>query len=411
MKILIVNTLLFNHGGPSIYTFALQEMLRNAGHEVELFGMKHPANGKFKYEKFFPSHIDFPALLAEGKVKNAFKVLARMIYSKEARKGFESVLDEFKPDIVHLQNYLHHLTPSILFPARKRGIPIIWTLHDSILACPNTNLFDDNLGKPCTQCNTQLKRYFLPIIKKCKKKSLSASFAASIEAFSFSILRLRKLVDFFVVPSKFLQNQLSALGINTEYFRHIPNFVESRDVSNVDGDFYVYLGRLVREKGILDLIKAAEKTPNCKLEIIGDGPLRQEIEQMISNRNLLNVKLLGYKRGNDLEEKLKTARFIVLPSICYENAPISLLEAMRYGKPAIGSKIGGIPEMIVDNETGLLFQPGDWQQLAQHIEHLYSNENHRKQMGKNASLLVNSIHTLEKHIEEIVSLYNEREKK
>ncbi len=407
MRILLVNTLLFNHGGPSIYTFNLADMLTDEGHEVEFFGMEHPNNGKFRFSELFPEQIDYPELLRRGAIRNGYKVFSTMLHNKAAEKGIEELLLQWKPDIVHLQNWLHHLTPSIIKPIRKRNIPIIWTLHDSVLVCPNTNLYNDRLKSPCTLCDSQLKRYFLPPLKRCKKSSFAASCAASLEALYFSIFGLRKKIDFFIAPSKFLEGQLKSMGAKLNNVRYVPNYVEDRPYFENSADYYVFLGRLVEEKGIHTLLEAAANNRDKRLEIVGSGPLQSEIENFISTEDLDNIVLNGYLHGEKLEEKLKWSRFIVLPSTCYENAPLSILEVMRFGKPAIGSRIGGIPEMISEGENGFLFEPGNAMELSEKIGELFDNDRLRLRMGKASRELFLRSYTKEVHMKKIIDIYEE----
>ncbi|MFP4458246.1 MAG: glycosyltransferase [Candidatus Zixiibacteriota bacterium] len=406
MRILFANTLHFRHGGPSVHTFDLVELLRNAGHSAEIFSMKHERNLESEIAEYFPSKIDYPALLEEGGLKNSLKVLSRTFYSRESQKNFEALLDHYKPDIVHLQNYLHHLTPSIIRPARKRGIPVFWTLHDSVLVCPNTNLFNDRLHGPCTKCDSTFKRLINPIINKCKKDSRAASFIASLEALSFQIIGLEKMIDFFISPSKFLIGQLNKMGFQRRNIYYIPNFSNFPSKDTPIGDYVLYFGRIENAKGIFDLIEAVESIQNdISLIIAGGGSKQGEIIE--SDR----IHYIGHLGKDELIDAISNSRFTVMPSICYENAPLTVAESMLLSKPVIGSDIGGIPELISHGETGYIFEPGNTKELSGYIKKLWNSPNLVKRMGKRGRTIASVRHSPQKYLNELMKLYkNSREK-
>lgn len=409
MRVLLVNTLHYRHGGPSIHTQELAGLLRDRGISAEIFAMQHPKNLSSPISEYFPSQIDYPELLREGGVKNSFKVLKRTFYSKESRINFEKLLDNYQPDIIHLQNFLHHLTPSIIFPAIKKNIPVIWTLHDSVLVCPNTNLFDDNLKKPCTRCNSLLKRLILPPLKRCKKSSFGASLVASVEALSFALIGLKKKIDFFVAPSKFLIMKLEEMGFCSDNFVHIPNFTDIRSRKPSKGEFVLYFGRIEHEKGVFTLLEAI-KGMGIPLIIAGAGSGVDELENAIKGFDYITY--LGQLEKNELGEVLKNARFTVVPSMCYENAPMTIVESAYYSKPVIGSDIGGIPELVEHGKSGFIFRAGNAEDLEKYIDKLWNSPDIAMEMGMYANQMVTRKHSPDVYLERILRLYNEaREKK
>ncbi len=401
MKILSVNKFFYINGGSETYYFSLQNILQKNGHEVVPFAMADENNFDTPYAKYFVNNIDYSSKSLTKKIRNGFKI----IYSAEAKKKISALLDKVKPDIVHLHIFQHQISPSILPEIKKRGIPIVYTVHDYKPVCPNYKMMSKQAI--CEKCKGGL--YFNCLLNKCTKNSYSASLINTIEMYFHRLRRYYNLIDVFITPSKFLKQKLIEFGIAENRVTHIPNFVDVNNfevvAANGNAPYFVYFGRLSEEKGILTLIQAMKKVRGGQLYLIGTGPLEQKIRSVIDTSGLSNIKILGFMQGDDLKNIIKNSLFTVLPSEWYENNPLALLEACAYSKATIGSNIGGIPEIINNNINGLLFEPKNPDDLAQKINFLLNNKGKSKMMGANARSLVKDNNNPHKHYESIMSIY------
>ena len=403
MKILIANTFHYMRGGDSRHAFGLARLLRSEGHEVIPFAMHHPQNVKSEFSRYFVTEIDYQQMLNNLGLIAGIRVFGRSIYSREAKQKIEKLIEETKPDLAHLQNIRYHLTPSIIFALKKKGIPIIWTLHDYDLLCPNS-LFLSN-GHICEKCKGF--KYYNVVINRCKKGSLSASFMAAIESYAQRVLGVYALVDKFITPSAFLKNKLVEFGFDKTKIINIPNFIEIDTIKpHYDHkDYFLYFGRISEEKGLKVLIEAVKGIPNGKLLIVGEGPTRKELETYAGLVDSLNIHFLGFKTGNELKRIVEDAMFVVLPSIWYENFPYAILEAFASGKPVIASSIGGIPELIQNGVNGLLFEPGNAEDLREKILFLLTNRDIIGQLGKAAVETIRQEFNSSNHYEKTWEIY------
>ncbi|MBN2773202.1 MAG: glycosyltransferase [Prolixibacteraceae bacterium] len=366
MKILIANKFFYPKGGDCVHTIALKQLLEEKGHEVAVFSMQHPENIVNEYNRFWPSQVGYN----KTENSNLKKALLRPVYSPEVKLKWNRLIDEFKPDLVHLQNIHTQLSPVIAEESFKKGIPVFWTLHDFKLICPAYSMLRE--GKPCEKCLLDKKNV---IRHKCIKNSLGGSILGYIEALKWTRKKLEKYTTGFIAPSVFLKNKMTEAGFNPSKFNHIYNFVDDQKFISVPEkeNYYVYLGRLSEEKGIKTLLKAASRLPQFNLKIIGDGPLKNTLKNTFSNKN---IKFLGFQPWNEIKTILGKAKFMVLPSECYENNPLSIIESFAVGTPVLGAEIGGIPELISPGENGSLFKPGDVHSLQESIIKMMKNENY-----------------------------------
>jgi glycosyltransferase involved in cell wall biosynthesis len=405
MKILLVSNFYYNRGGDCTYLFSLKKLLEEKGHKVSIFSMHHPQNIACEYSDYFVSYINYDEEVKSKSLGSGIKVLNRTVYSWEAKRKIEKLIQIEKPDIVHLQNIHHHITPSILYVFKKYNIPIIWTLHDFTLICPNTSFLAH--GKICEKCKS-IKYYWPPIIK-CKKNSFGASAIAALETAAHRILKVNDLIDFFVTPSKFLMKKMSDYGFAEGRVVHLKSFVSSSDFNEheiFNDDYYIYVGRISEEKGIKTLINAAAKVNTCKLKIAGTGPLENEMKSYVKSINANDkIEFLGYQEHSDVMRLLNNCRFAVLPSECYENFPYAVIEAFSCGKSAIGTRSGGIPEIIKSWETGLLFEPRDSDELSLKIKFFVTHPDKAEKMGKVAKTFVEKELNVEKHYQELIGIY------
>lgn len=404
MKVLVVNSFHYYRGGDCVYTFELSNLLQKiGGHKVIHCAMKHPLNFPSEYSEFFVPEIDLLEELKRGKIRSGIRVLNRAIYSCVSKQKLNALLDEFGADIAHVQSIHGHITPSIFHTLRARNIPIVWTLHDYFLICPNSTFFSKN--KVCEACRG--RKFYNVVIRKCRKDSFAASFVVMLEEYIQRLLGLLGLVDFFIAPSKFLRNKMIEYDFSSDKVIHLAYPIDAKDTRflSTNNGYVLYSGRLSYEKGLRTLIKAVSLCDSVKLVIAGDGPLRKELEAMAEKAGRSKVEFLGYVDRDKLQEFIIEASSVILPSEWYENFPFSILEAFVSAKPVIGSRIGGIPELVTDGETGLLFEPGNAEDLAIKIRWMMDHPKERQEMGRRARELVEKKYSPGLHYKRLMDVY------
>ncbi len=400
MKILQVNKFNYVRGGAEKYFIEISRELEKAGHQVAIFSMHHPKNIKSSWDKYFVSRISFN----ESRLRDKILAPFRIIYSFEAKRKFEKLLKDFKPDLIHIHNIYHQISPSILSVAKKYKIPVIMHLHDYKLICPNYQLFVDN--KICYRCKGQ--KYYNCLKYKCFKKSFWQSLLATIEMyFHHRILNIyKKNIDLFIAPSEFMKKTVVDFGFSDEKIKVIYNFTDtSKDGFNFDSSSYaLYFGRLSAEKGVDVLLRAFKLADSqMKLKIVGSGPEETRLKKICSELSLEDqVEFLGYKTGLDLEDIIKKSKVVFLPSIWAENMPLALLESMSFAKVVIASKTGGMSELLEDGQTGFLFENGNTWELAEKIKNL--EKYNLNQIGQNAREKIMDLN-INNHLEKILSMY------
>lgn len=404
MKILLVNTRHFYGGGDSTYCFNLADLLKAQGHQVAFFAMQDERNLPDANADLFVSHIDFRELNRNKNPLAGAQVLGRVIYSGEARAKFSRLLERFPPDLVHLQNLHAHITPSVILEAKRRGLPVVWTLHDYKLICPNSHFLLDRTGAICEACGSN--HFYQPIFTRCKKGSLLASAMAGVEAYAHLAMRIRAHVDFFLAPSQFLQNKLLDRGFLSRQVIHLPLFLPENkfQATTEDENYILFLGKLEPIKGIAGLLRAVRRVPQVKLVLVGraDESLAASLPELLPP----NATHLGPVFGDDLLRLLRRARAIVLPSLWYENQPFSILEAFASSKPVIATNLGGMSELVKNQERGLLVPPGDEKALANAMLWMTTNPELSQQMGKHGFDYVRAVHSPEPHYRALVKLYS-----
>ena len=405
MRILLVNTRHHRGGGDSSYTFNLAELLTANGHEIAFFAMQDERNLHDPNSDLFVSHIDFREANRDKSIANGLRVLGRVIYSTEARSKFAQILERFQPDIVHLQNIHSHLSPSIIFEAKRRGIPVVWTLHDYKLVCPNTNCLEDSTGEICESCGSG--RFYMAAYRRCKKGSMLASAMASVEAYAYKLMGVADKVDAFLSPSLFLKNKFAERGFPTGKVHHLPLFLPQeicRTERNA-GSYILFASRLDPIKGIRTLIEACRLAPGVKVILAGrvDEPLASELPGLLPP----NALYVGLMHGKDLIELFNGASAVVSPSLCFENQPFSILEAFSFGKPVVASRLGGMVELVGDQERGLLFPAGKAEALAAAMEWMVSHPKEAECMGDSAHQYVTREHSPSMHYKLMMQVYNE----
>lgn len=364
MRILQVNKFLYPKGGAEIVCLGLAEALAARGHEVSLFGMADPRNPASPDADLWVPAIDYHAQRSLGrKVGEAL----RTIYNADARRRFAALLDRRRPQLIHAHNIYHQLTPAILSPARERGIPVLLTLHDYKLLCPVYTCLRD--GHLCEACHG---RWPLPLLRhRCKDGALMDSSVLFAEAALHRLLgSYRRGVTRFTAPSRFLRGKMTAAGWPQERIALLPNALPFSDAvlarpylapPPAARPVLLWVGRMSGEKGLATLLGALAACPEpLTLQLVGDGPAEPALRALAADLALGDrVQWLGRRPRAEVPGLILAAAGCVLPSEWYENAPLSVLEAMAMGRPVIGSDLGGSPELIAAPRNGWLFGAGD----------------------------------------------------
>ena len=398
MKILIINKLLYPNGGSETYILKLGEQLHKMGHEVQYFGMEHEGRCVGNRVDAYTSNMDFHSKSKLSLVSNALKT----IYSKEAREKLRLVLDDFQPDVCHLNNFNYQLTPSIILEIvkwrkeTKHNCKIIFTAHDYQLVCPNHMLNKPNTHQNCEKC---LGGHFFNCVKgKCIHGSTAKSVIGMMEAEFWKWKGTYKYIDKIICCSEFLKSKMDTNSLFASKTVAMYNFVDRIGWKETEKkDYVLYFGRFSEEKGINTLINVCEELPDIQFVFAGTGPLE---EMIVSTPNIKNV---GFQKGKALEKLVREARFSIYPSEWYENCPFSVMESQMYGTPVLGANIGGIPELIQVGKTGELFDSGNEKDLKTKIEKLWLDKKLCEQYIKNCKNV--KFDTIDEYYVKIMKVY------
>jgi glycosyltransferase involved in cell wall biosynthesis len=406
MKILMINKYHHIVGGADRYYFLLSRILTQHGHEVIPFSTQHPENLPSAYAEYFVgnslTHQNYRAAAAAARAR----AFVDGIYNWHARKKIEALIEVTKPDIAHLHNFFYQLSPSILEPLRRKNIPVVQTLHDHQPACASHKFLAN--GKICEACKDSL---FSILRQRCYNGDMAASVLAFTAKVTHRLLKLyEERIDQFITPSQYLRNKLIDHRLPPKKMTYIPHPIdEPAPMPEVPSKFdntILFIGRLSRHKGIYTLFEAMAPLRSFRLQIAGTGDALGDLQRMISERQLQHVELLHFLHKEALALTLAKASLVVVPSECYDNAPLVVYEAFVAGKPVLGARIGGIPELITP-ELGELFESGNVLDLRQKIEKMMAQPAQLQQMGARARLHARERFSAEKHYEQIMNLYRQ----
>lgn len=398
MRILFVNKFLHPNGGSETYIFKLGDYLKSLGHEVQYFGMEHEGRCVGNRIETYTTDMDFHNASKLTKLTYPLKT----IYSKDAKVKMRAVLDDFKPEVVHLNNFNYQLTPSVIVAIKeyekdtKSRVRIIFTAHDYQLVCPNHMMNIPSTGENCEKCASGA---FLNCAKnKCIHGSTAKSAIGTMEAIYWNKKGTYKYIDKMICCSEFMKTKLDINPVFRDKTIALHNFVEKPEQKTVTKkDYVLYFGRFSTEKGIGTLIQAARALPEVDFIFAGTGPLEGEI------KGIDNIKNVGFKSGVELENLIREALFSVYPSEWYENCPFSVMESRMYGTPVLGANIGGVPELIDDGKTGELFTSGDKDDLISKIHSLWNDRSKLAEYSVNCQ--ENVFDTIEVYTEKLLKIY------
>ncbi|WP_164928857.1 glycosyltransferase family 4 protein [Gloeobacter violaceus] len=387
----------FIRGGSDRYFFSLAALLEKKGHSVIPFAASQPENLPTPWARYFPTAVNFSSPSPAD--------LVHFLYSRPAARALARLLAEHRPHIAHLHIYYGQLTTAILPILRRAGIPAVQTLHEYRLACPVSTLIDAQ-GQLCQACSG--KDYWRAVAGRCNRGSLARSLLSAAEAYYARLLGgVVDHIDRFITVSHFQRRKLAELGVPAQKMSTVHNFVDVSQiaVNPVQGEYFLYFGRVERLKGIFTLIEAAAPLKDTPLLIVGDGEARAEAQALVERRGLSHIRLLGPKRGEELQQLIGGSRACILPSEWYENCPMSVLEAYAFSRPVIGADIGGIPELVDPETDGWLFPAGDVEALRDRLLTALRNREQTLSMGLAGRKKIERLFSQERHYEQILDIY------
>lgn len=403
MKILHVNKFFDLHGGAEVYMHGLMKIQRALGHEVHAFSTRSPKNIPSEDEKYFVTRYNLDR--RDGFFTD-LKKAANFIWNVEAKRAFARELDDLKPDVIHLHNLYHHLSSSLLPEIRKRGIPCVQTLHDYKLAAPNYGMFDH--GAPCER--SKGGKYYNVILHRCLAPGLFPNVLAAAEMyFTKSRQAYEKTVALFLCPSRFMKEKMEDWGEPANKLRYVPNPTDWIDTPAVMGGGYlIYAGRLSVEKGLMSFLEAAVNVPELPVKIAGRGPEEEKLRAFVASKGAHHIEFLGFQSPDVLKRLRHRADALFLPTLSYENASGSVLEAMASGLPCLVTRIGGNPELVEDGVNGFLVRPGDsedWLRVLRRFQAVPLEA--RKQMGEAGREKIKHGRTWDQHVQKVMGCYKD----
>lgn len=413
MRVLHVNKFVYRRGGAESYMLDVAALQRTAGHDVEVWGMEHPDNptGLALADTFAP-HVQLEPAPSGGRAK--LSAAARMVWSPASASGLAAALERFVPDVVHAHNVYHQLSPSILRECHRRGVPVVMTLHDYKLVCPNYQLLDH--GRLCELCVTSGAWH--AAAQRCKDDSLAASGVLSVESTIHRLARAYSTVELFIAPSAFLAGTIARSGRHRGKVRVINHFVElgARGAGTGSAAEWVarrttepsivFAGRLSPEKGCDVLVEAMAMVPvAATLHIAGSGPdepaLRALVERVPSGRVVMHGRLPKER----VQALMGSALATVVPSRWHENQPMTILESFGLSTPVVCTPLGGMPELVRDGLEGHVVPADDVAALATAITRLVQDPPHAAGLGLTARRRAEADFTVTRHVAALDEAY------
>ena len=396
MKILMVNKFLYPRGGCETYMLQLAEELKAKGHEVEYFGMYDDKNTVGNSLGIYTTNMDF-----HSKGVARFLYPFKIIYSTEARRKLGKVLDHFKPDVVHMNNINFQLTPSVIYAVKKRNIPLVQTVHDYQMICPNHLLYSFGEVKPCERCIGGSK--FNCVKHSCIHGSKVKSLIGAIEAKLYESLKTYQKVDLYICPSYFLEKKLLAASeLYCGKTLTVHNFIEKKPLPEKvtpEKPYVAFAARLSKEKGVTLLCEAAKLLPDYSFLVAGSGPDGECL------KDIPNITMKGFLSGDELISLMANAKVMLLPSVWYENCPLSILETHSFGVPVITMNSGGMAELVEDGKTGALINEPTPEAVAAAIRRCFEDEEYYSILQKNCETMRDKIIGVSEYSDIVLSQY------
>lgn len=407
MKIILVNYRYFISGGPERYYFNIKEILEQHGHEVIPFSVKGSRNLPNDYEKYFLDIVDDEVYFAQSKKKTPrmiIKSFTRMFYSFEAKRKMRQLIRDTHPDLVYIMQMHNKISPSIVYAARKEGVPVVHRISDFQYMCPNALFYNDRVGV-CEDC---LKGKRMRCVKyRCVLNSSVYSAIKMAAKWLHDVMKVTTKIDAFVVPSSFTLDKLHEYGIPMDKLNHIPTFfnLKESDPEVEYQPFFLFVGRIEKQKGLMTLVKAFEGT-EYNLKIIGfsnDG-YEDDLKEYLKGKKH-NIEFLGRKNFDEIVPYLKTCLCTVVPSEWYDNFPNVILESFAYKKAVIATDFGSLPELVKDGLTGLLFKYADINDFRCKIKLMFEQTVKTRSMGENGYEMLVQKYLPSVHYKQLLTLF------
>ncbi len=403
MRILYCNKYDFPFSGTEAYLFDLIDRMDRRGHNTALFSMDHGSPSAFKGRAYRVPLVNFkdPAATFLKKARMA----AHALYSPSVRRALHKCIADFSPDLAHIRGIYHHLSPSILWELKRQHIPVLYHINDFKLLCPTYNLVAH--GEACEACRNGT--FYHAVTERCYAGPQSSAMVLAAEAYLHKWLRTyENCVDLFLAPSEFVRSELVGNGLPAGRIEVLPHFqaLPSDDQLANDEGYLLYFGRLSPEKGLDDLLHALVRVPHIPVVIAGDGPERERLEALAQDLNLSHVLFAGMVSGEQLKDLIARCSFSLFPSHAYETLGKSILESYAYARPVVASDLGSRRQFVDHGVTGLLYSPGDREQLAHSISFLFERTDLIEKMGANGRARVRAMHDPEQHLLRLLELYN-----
>jgi len=400
MKILVINSRYFLSAGPEKYLFELENLLEKKGHQVVVFSVKNSQNKESEHSEYFAEPIGGSDKVYYKEYskspKTVYQIIERLFYSFHVKKRLKKLIKDVKPDIAYILHHYNKLSPSVIDACRENNLKVVVRLSDFFLVCPEGHLYHDGVCEKCIDDGLQCC-----IKNKCVKNSYLASLAKSAALKLQRILKIYDKVDTFVSPSGFTVQVVKKV-LPKSNFVHIPTMITlSEKPSTKVGNYFLCVGRLEKQKGLIYAIDAVRGT-DFVLKIVGSSSTGYEEELAAYAKDMKNVEFLGHKSGKELASLYKNSRAVVIPAVWYENLPNVALEAMSYSRPVIASNLGSLPFVIKDGQTGLLFEPGNIDDMR---EKMSLTDAKCRKLGINGYKELKKTYSPESHYKRLIEVF------
>ena len=385
MKILLVYNSYQEPGGEDVVFRKEGGLLREAGHEVSEYRRD---NGEIK----------------DYSIVRRLSLIGRPVWASDSYRDFNALLRQNRPEIVHVHNTFPLISPSIFWACRRENVPVVHTLHNYRLLCPQANFF--RAGKPCEDCITG--NYWQGVVHGCYRNSRAETAPVALMLTVHHANKTwTRMVDHYITPSSFARDQFVKAGFPASQITVKSNFVDPDPGQGTgDGSYALFIGRVSPEKGADTLLKAWRQLPKThELRVVGDGPSRQRLESEAACDGLSNVKFMGRLPHDQAIEVIKSARFVIFPSELYETFGLGIAEAFACGVPALASRLGAMQEIVEEGRTGFLFQPGDCDDLARTVTRAWKDPAQMRHLGMQARSEYETKYTAAINYRQLIEIY------
>ena len=383
LSVLVIHNQYQQHSGEDVVVTAEMEMLRQAGHRVVPFIRSNAAIAGF------------------SPLQNV-SLAVNATWNRKADAQMRELIARERPDIAHCHNLVPLISPAAYSACKTAGLPVVQTLHNYRLLCPSATLYSGE--RICEDCTRSLLH---GVARGCYRESRLQTATLGAMLGTHRLLGTwSRSVDAYVALSHFTRDYFVAAGLPADKLHVKPNFLLHAPAPCAGlGEYALFVGRLVSEKGVLEMLQAWQRLSHIPLMVVGDGPLRDQTSRMMSGSISTHVRLLGQLSADDARAWMKNARFLVFPSRWYEPFGMTLLEAAACGVPAVAARIGGVPELVIEGQTGLLFDPQNSDELAAKANWAWNHPAEMAAMGSTARQLYQQKYSAERNYERLMDIY------